>query len=83
MNTFNYGIFMPRNSEKTSKQLAMFQAFADMNKSTENDTIIKVYQGDKLFFKNFVCSNLVHLSDIDTIAVYCELHSLELNIYRQ
>ena len=82
-NTFNYGVFMPKNSEKTNKQLAMLQAFADMNKGTENDTIIKVYQGDKLFFKNFVSSNLVKLSDIDTIAAYCDIHGLELNIYRQ
>lgn len=83
MNTFNFGIFMPQNSEKTNKHLAMLQAFADMNKGIENDTIIKVYQGEKLFFKNFICSNLVRLSDIDTVAVYCELHGLELNIYRE
>lgn len=74
---------MPQNSEKTNKHLAMLQAFADMNKGIENDTIIKVYQGEKLFFKNFICSNLVRLSDIDTVAVYCELHGLELNIYRE
>jgi hypothetical protein len=81
--TFNFGVFMPKNAEKTNKQLAMLQAFADMNKGTENDTIIKVYQEGKLFFKNFICSDVVKLSDIDTIAVYCELHGLELNIYRQ
>lgn len=83
MNTLNYGVFMPKNSEKTNKQLAMFQAFADMNKSAENDTVIKVYQGGKLFFKNFVSSEVVKLSDIDTIAAYCDIHGLELNIYRQ
>ena len=82
-NTFNFGVFMPKNSEKTNKQLAMFQAFADMNKSIENDTIIKVYQGGKLFFKNFVSSEVVKLSDIDTIAAYCDIHDLELDIYRQ
>jgi Zn-dependent alcohol dehydrogenase len=82
MNTFNFGMFMPKNSEKTNKQLAMLQAFADMNKGTENDTLIKVYQGGKLFFKKFVSSD-VQLSDIDTVAAYCELHGLELNIYRQ
>jgi hypothetical protein len=74
---------MPKNSEKTTMQLAMLQAFADMNKGTENDTIIKIYQGGKLFFKNFVSSDVVKLSDVDTIAAYCELHDLELNIYRQ
>jgi hypothetical protein len=81
--TFNFGVFMPKNSEKTNKQLAMLQAFADMNKGTENDTLVKVYQGGKLFFKKFVSSEIMHLSDIDTVAVYCELHGLELNIYRQ
>jgi hypothetical protein len=82
-NALNFGVFMPKNAEKTNKQLAMLQAFADMNKGTENDTIIKVYQGGKLFFKNFVSSDVVKLSDVDTIAAYCELHGLELNIYRQ
>lgn len=82
-NTLNFGMFMPKNSEQANKQLAMLQAFADMNKGTENDTVIKVYQGGKLFFKNFVSSDVVKLSDIDTVAVYCELHGLELNIYRQ
>lgn len=83
MNTFNFGMFMPQNSEKTNKQLAMLQAFADMYKGAENDTIIKVYQGGKLFFKNFVSSDVVKLSDIDTISAYCDIHGLELNIYRQ
>jgi hypothetical protein len=74
---------MPKNSEQTTKQLAMLQAFADMNKGTENDTIIKVYQGGKLFFKNYVSSDILKLSDIDTVATYCDIHGLELNIYRQ
>jgi hypothetical protein len=82
-NALNFGVFMPKNSEKTNKQLAMLQAFADMNKGTENDTIIKVYQGGKLFFKNFICSDVVKLSDIDTVATYCDIHGLEMNIYRQ
>lgn len=83
MNTFNFGMFMPQNSEKTNKQLAMLQAFADMNRGAENDTIIKVYQGGKLFFKNVICSDMVQVFTLDTIAAYCELHGLELNIYRQ
>jgi hypothetical protein len=79
----NYGMFMPKNSEKTNKQLAMLQAFADMNRGTENDTLIKIYQGGKLFFKNVISSDLVQVLALDTIAAYCELHGLELNIYRQ
>jgi hypothetical protein len=79
----SFGMFMPKNSEKINKQLAMLQAFADMNRGAENDTIIKVYQGGKLFFKNVICSDMVQVFTLDTIAAYCELHGLELNIYRQ